>query len=378
MAFNHIKHILGNNFINAMGWHTNRKIIVIESDDWGSIRMPSIETLEKLITKKVNFDLDLEYDKIDTIASQSDLENLFEVLNSVKDKKDNPAIMTANCVVANPNFEKIRASSFTEYHYELMTETMGRYYPQANPINMWKQGLDNSVFYPQFHGREHLNAQLWLNLLRNDIGGARAAFNETVFSQVMDIPNDNRVHVLSAYNYRDKSEQQFIKRSIIEGLNIFENLFGYRSVSAISPCCTWDDFIEKCYIEGGIKYIQGGHFQIYSTYQKKLSCKNGKYHFCGEKNKFGQYYLVRNCFFEPSQDPNINFVDDCLSRIKIAFRWKKPAIISAHRLNFIGALNVKNRDVNLKLLGILLKQIVRQWPEVEFMTSDSLGELIRS
>jgi hypothetical protein len=28
------------NIINLPGWRTNRKIIVFESDDWGSIRMP--------------------------------------------------------------------------------------------------------------------------------------------------------------------------------------------------------------------------------------------------------------------------------------------------------------------------------------------------
>lgn len=34
------------NFSNLPGWRTNRKIVVIESDDWGSIRMPSLTILE--------------------------------------------------------------------------------------------------------------------------------------------------------------------------------------------------------------------------------------------------------------------------------------------------------------------------------------------
>ena len=374
--FNRIKRTVGNNIINALGWHTNKKIIVIESDDWGSIRTPSYATLNRLINKNIRFNLNSGYNKYDTIASESDIANLFDVLNSVKDKNSNPAVITANCVVANPNFEKIKSSNFLEYDYELITETIKKYYSSTNPFHLWKQGIENKIFYPQFHGREHLNVQLWLKVLRSNISEVKETFNESIFSQKMNIPNDDRTHFLSAYDYSDELEQQFIKNSICEGLNIFEKLFGYRSVSAISPCYTWDDFIEKCFFDEGIKFIQGGNFQKYSTYQKKRMDRKGKYHFCGEKNKYGQTYLVRNCNFEPSLYPNINYVDDCLKRIKLSFRWRKPAIISAHRLNFIGALNEKNRDVNLRQLHLLLKQIIKQWPEIEFMTSVLLGELI--
>ena len=373
--FNSIKHIVGSKIINTLGWHTKRKILVIESDDWGSIRMPSIEILNILINKKLEFDYIFE--KNDTLASYSDLENLFEILNSVKDKNNKSSVITANCVVTNPDFEKIKKSDFLEYHYELITETLTKYYPRTNPFNLWKQGIENSIFFPQFHGREHLNVQLWLKLLRKNISGVKEAFNHNVFSQIMDIPNDNRTHVLSSYDYRDESDQDFIKQSIKDGVNIFKNLFGYDSMSAISPCYIWDDFIEKCYLNEGIKYIQGGVFQKYTTYQKKRLHKNGQYHYCGEKNKLGQNYLIRNCYFEPSHFSNIDVIDNCMCKIKNAFRWRKPAIISTHRLNYIGSLNKKNRDDNLLQLRQLLRQIVRHWPEVEFMTSNKLGDLIK-
>ena len=375
--FKGLKRFLGRGLINTLGWHTNRKIIVIESDDWGSIRMPSIEILTKLIQNEVKFDLNLGYDRNDTIASQSDIEHLFEILSSVKDRNNNPAFITANCIVANPDFGKIKASNFSTYHYELITETMSRYYSQSNPFVLWKQGLDSGLFYPQFHGREHLNVQLWLKLLQDNISGSRDAFEETVFSQSVKIPDDNRVHVLSAYDYHDESEQSFIYQSIKEGLNIFEKLFGFRSISAVAPCYVWDDFVEKCYFDEGIRYIQGGTFQNYSTYQKKQLNKNGQYNYCGKKNKYGQYYIVRNCFFEPTFNPNMDCVDECLKRINFAFRWNKPAVISTHRLNYTGTLNKKNRDVNLKNIDRLLKNIIKQWSEVEFFTSDKLGDLIR-
>ena len=34
---------------NIKGWRTNRKIVVIESDDWGTIRMSSKEAFNSLL-----------------------------------------------------------------------------------------------------------------------------------------------------------------------------------------------------------------------------------------------------------------------------------------------------------------------------------------
>ena len=76
------------NISNIFGWRTNRKIVVIESDDWGSIRMSSNESYKTL--KKAGLSLDkgagARYNKYETLASKEDLKHLFEVLKSVKHK----------------------------------------------------------------------------------------------------------------------------------------------------------------------------------------------------------------------------------------------------------------------------------------------------
>src|SRR5690606_22010632 len=100
--------------------------------------------------------------------------------------------------------------------------------------------------------------------------------------------------------------------------------------------------------------------------------------FQGQQNDLGQYYLVRNARFEPSSNPNKDWINSCLKEIETAFFWKKPAIIETHRVNFIGFLNPKNRDGNLKLFNQLLKEIIKRWPDVEFKASDELGNLIKN
>jgi hypothetical protein len=56
------------------------------------------------------------------LANETDLKALFEVLHSVNDKNGNPAIITANTIVANPGFDKISDSDYQEYHYEPFTK----------------------------------------------------------------------------------------------------------------------------------------------------------------------------------------------------------------------------------------------------------------
>ena len=107
---------------------------------------------------------------------------------------------------------------------------------------------------------------------------------------------------------------------------------------------------------------------------------DGKYkthlRFLGKQNKLGQLYLSRNAGFEPSQFPDQDNVNTCLKSIETLFRLNKPATISTHRVNYIGWLHPENREETLRQLKILLAEIVKRWPDVEFMTSDELGDLI--
>ena len=45
------KNSLARHYVNFRGWNTKSKIVVIESDDWGSIRTPSKEIYNHLLKK---------------------------------------------------------------------------------------------------------------------------------------------------------------------------------------------------------------------------------------------------------------------------------------------------------------------------------------
>ena len=362
-----LKQYIRQNILNVPGWRTKRKLIIIESDDWGSIRMPSIEIYKKLITNNVKLGK-YGYEKYDSIASKKDLELLFDLCSNFRDIHDNPIIITANTIIGNPDFPKIAKSDFQEYYWESMVDTMEKYYGSDSPFATWKKGIDNKLFYPQLHGREHVNVSLWLKSLRANYPGARLAFENGVFSIVVNKEFDYRCKNTTALRYDNEIEFEFIKQSIYDASKVFEKIFGYKSRSFIAPSFSWDRRIECVLQDIGVYYLQGMPIHFY----------NGKrtLNYIGRRNSLGQIYLNRNVEFEPSLNPNIDNVDKALSQIEIAFRWNKPATISIHRLNFIGSVNEKNRDENLKLFKRLFTVVLQKWPDVEFLTSDQLGNLI--
>lgn len=365
-----LRQTLTHNLLNIPGWRTNRHIVVIESDDWGSIRMPSRETRNNL--KKEGIFDELPYNKYDSLASEEDLTCLFSVLSKYVDKNGNHPVITANCVVANPDFQKIKNSDFKEYHYETIDKTLSQYPAHEKSFDLWKEGNNMGVFRPQFHGREHLNVEFWMKCLQAGNKKALTMFEKGLWGYELSHEGDSRTHFLAGYNYSDKNTLNSINKSIIEGLKIFEKLFGFPSRTFIANCYTWDDEIEKTLAKCGVKALQGSPFQSYPLYTRIKSGKKGKYHFTGQSNSFGQRYLVRNCSFEPSQCPDTAL--SCMKDINIALRWGKPAIISSHRLNFIGCLEEKNRNENLKMLDELIRMIIKAYPDVEFMSSDQLIE----
>lgn len=360
--------LLKQHIANALGRKVGTKIVVIESDDWGSVRMPSRKVFE--ILKKNGLDICDSYNRYDSLATESDLSAMFDVIDSFRDHRGKPPTITANCLVANPDFDRIREANFEQYFFEEFTETLKRSPGCQNSFKLWREGIARRVFHPQYHGREHLNVPAWLAALRRKDHDACAGFEHGFWGHTIRDRNARRRYFLAAYDYSSSEEKDYVCRVATEGMKLFEEMFGYKSRSFIAPNFVWSAEIEKTLFALGAELVQGQRKQLIP-----LPGRGGwktKFHYTGQKNRLGQRYLVRNCYFEPSSDPAKDWVGSCLKDIGRAFFWKTPAIISAHRVNFIGSIVEKNRTRNLLLFRELLSKILRKWPDVEFLTTDQL------
>ncbi|UPT70027.1 MAG: polysaccharide (de)acetylase [Flavobacterium sp. JAD_PAG50586_2] len=341
-------------------------MLVFESDDWGSIRIPDKKAFALLLNQGLIKPND-PFSKYDALENAEDLIALFSVLKKFKDSQGNHPVFTANMVMANPDFEKIKTADYIEYYWEQFTKTYERF--SKDTFLHLQKGIEEKLFFPQYHAREHLNVQLWMELLQKGDASFRKAFDLNCFAIPYQSKDNRRDNLMASYDYNSDADFRFIQKSITEGLFIFESVFNQKSETTIAPCYVWDEAIEDAFKKNGISVFQGSRFQ-------NIPKRNGggfktAFHFNGQR-KNESLYLSRNGLFEPSLSENIDWVSKCMESISIAFKWNKPAVIGTHRLNFIGSLVEENRRGNLEKLELLLTKITQKWPEVEFVNSADL------
>lgn len=364
---------------NFRGWRTNRKIIVIESDDWGTIRSRNSNEIRN-IYKRFNASVNV-YNLYDSLETNEDVNSLFNLLTEFKSISNGKhPKFTANCIVRNPDFERIEEDEFRNFYTEDVRRTFARYEDCKKVFDLWHKGMKEELFIPQLHGREHINSRIWLEQLKKG-GLERELFDFRMWGAVSQNRQDDFYlrNSMAGLNYQKENELDGILNAIDESVLSFFDLFGFYSQSYIANNYIWDPLAEERLAEKKVEFIQGQSTQLFTSYWRSKTGKNIEKHFLGQKNKNNQYYLVRNCSFEPVSDKINSFesVNECLKEIKIAFMLGKPAVISTHRINYIGGISLKNRDLGLKKLSILLKKIIQLYPEVEFLSTPELGELIK-
>lgn len=348
------------------------KILVIESDDWGSVRTSSKQSYSTLLNKGYPVDKN-PYVKNDSLERNVDIEGLANLLLEVRNSHNQHPIITLNNVVGNPNFEMIKKGNYKTYYNEPFYKTYDRYSSCDKSFGLLKDGVNDGLFYPQFHGREHVNVKRWMNSLQNQEQHSLDAFEEEMFSVPWSNNRSYPNEYLDSFDF-DSKEQFYEQEEIFkEGFDLFQDIWGFKSQSFIANCYIWHPELEKLAYDVGVKYFQGLVNQFIPSdkgYRKK-------YHYTGQKSKAGITYLVRNAFFEPTSYPHLDWIDETLYRINLAFKFNVPAILSTHRVNFIGALSERNRTENLKTFEIILKKVVKTWPEVRFMHSSDLGNILK-
>ena len=352
-----------NNLKNIPGWRTKKKIVTIECDDWGSIRMPSKKVYNILSAKGLK--VDGWFNRYDTLETKEDLEQLFDTLSMVRDKNNKPAIITAVSNMANPDFDKIRSSGFSEYHYEPFTETLKRYYPETDVFKLWREGIKNGVFLPELHGREHITVQIWMEKLREGNRDLRLAFDYGYVFLALPYMTGPAKEFGTEFFFTSDNHKPFLVNSITEGVVMFREIFGLLPRVFVPGNCLFHPEFDRVIAERGIKFMFVSPSMKYPVNGGGLK---HRYFIPGQKGPGGLTYYTRNCSFEPAND-SYKGIEPTLKQVDAAFRWGKPAMISTHRVNFAGGIDPGNRNRGLTELKKLLKAIVQKWPEAEFMNS---------
>jgi hypothetical protein len=358
---------------NIPGKKFKDKFIVFESDDWGAIRMSSNKSLQHLLASGIQpADNDEErYLFNDKLESAADLQRLFSLLSTFKDFKGRPPVFTGFCLSANPDFEKIRASNFSQYFYENVSKTYQRYYSTQNIKDIYWAATKEHLFSPEFHGREHLNVPAWMKGLQSNNRETLDAFNCHVYG-FTPRSSLSPISYQAAFDIWDPEELDMQRTILREGIENFVEFYGKQPEVFVAPNGPFNLELIDVLQENSIKYIG-------ISKQHKSPTGFGRvkrsFHYLGQKNKYGMYYITRNCTFEPSlKGQQIDWVDRTMFEIEVAFKYCKPAVISTHRVNYMGELQASNRENGLIQLEALLRRILVKWPDVQFVTTAELGQ----
>lgn len=349
-----------------LGYQTDKKQILILSDDWGSVRLKSKQSRDKLAASDVLGNN--RFDQYDALETNQDLEELFNILLKHKDHKGNNPIITAVTNVGNPDFKKIQASNFKNYEFETIAKTYSRYKDSDRVLELIKQGQNQNIFVPELHGREHLKWNWWLDDLQKQNSNARKAFEEEFFFLPPAKIQSNYRAYGAAFDVMNTQDETLNLETFKSSVAIFQKLFDKQPTSFTPPAISFSNHLESKVSGEGIKWLDVPRF----FKMPKPNGKNTPRFFILGKKKYGLRHLVRNTVFETNMSETNNGVEDCIKGIEEAFQLKQPAIISNHRASFVGRIDSKNREKGLRAFDELLKQILKKWPEVEFITVKDL------
>ena len=351
-------------------FRTDRHIVVFESDDWGSIRMSNKKDWNELL--RMGYAVDKRpYERFDTLESPEDLEALFQVLYKYKDSNGNHPIITANMLMANPDFEKIKNSGFQKYYYEPIAKTYERYFGDTKVMKLMKQGLEAGIFMPQCHGREHFNVAQWMKGLQDGNEDLLTAFKYGICGIAPKASPEKGNQLMKALCAVNDEEQKDIDCIVAEGMGMFDDLWGFKSKTFVAPCYCWNEDTEKVLATCGVRLIQTSR-RCKPAYKIDDRC-----FYSGQRNEYAQMYSIRNCRFEPAITlEQSNVVCSMMKQVEKTFSNKKIAIFSTHRINYVGGISESNRMNTIHQLDRFLNCLLQKYPDVEFHSSDRLIDVL--
>lgn len=314
--------------------------VLIESDDWG-------------------------------VGGDFHADRLINLLNHLKAHKDTvnrSAVLTANIVLSVPDLNKINQTS-GKYHRNFLHEN----FPVI--FDALKQGIKNGNLVPQLHGLEHLNGNAFANLWQQSDPRMPLLNDYTNWWNWESLDSPLQGHYVDGSSLPTMAiDKQEAEELIDTATKVFLQIFDYPSTTTVAPCYLWDDNIEEIWKKHQISSIQTAGYRCTGRDETGKYIQSPSIIRIGEKNQYGQSYLVRNVMFEPVDGKHT--AQSAFSEAKAAYRQALPISISTHRYNFTRTeLEFNN---SLKGLDQLLILIRSHLPNTRFTSSPELSDFLNT
>ncbi len=313
--------------------------VVIESDDWGPSGDFHAIRLNKLLT----------------------------TLSKHLDSTNRMAILTANIVLAVPNIEQINKTQDGTYS-RINLDCFPEIYTSM------LTGIEYGTFVPQLHGMEHLNGSAFAQLCKQQDPRTEQAQATSSWWDWETLDSPLQGHYVDGSNLPTKPISRIEANQTINlATKIFQQLFNHPSVSTVAPCYLWNNEIEYEWHKQNIKIIQTAGYRCTGRDSTGMYIQNPSIIRVGDKNEFGQTYLVRNVMYEPVDGKNTP--ETAYQEAISAYKQAQAITISTHRYNY--TRTEKQCNDSLTGLNNLLSKITKL-SNIRFLSSPELGSAIRS
>ena len=308
-------------------------VLILESDDWGAGPEEQAVALRRLA----------------------------KLLGSVKDADGRPAMMTLGIVLAIMDRKVWRKDK----EYAVLHLGTNEH---AEILNAIHDGMAAGVFAPQLHGMEHYWPSALIRRSTTDAMVSQWISDERAITE--SLPDAIQTRWVDASTLPSRAlPVAEIRRAVEEETNLFRTLFGESARVAVPNTFVWNDDVERAWKERGVRYVITPGTRYEERGADGALITSGRSICNGAIAPTGVCYLVRDVYFEPvrGHEPE-RFVQGVVERTRLG----RPCLIETHRANYLGA----EAGQSYRVLSAALEAVVRESPEVRFMSSEDLGDAI--
>ena len=342
------------------GFRFSRPLVLIQSDDWGRVGVRDQEGWSALRAAGINLG-ERPYDFY-SLETAEDVRALTNTLLNLRDSVGQPARVMMNFIVANPKFANVQITDENSW-LPLADGLPGRWLrPQL--FEAYREGIAAGVFCPALHGATHLCIRCADRALR--MGGERSNLLRAFWAE--ETPYIHWRMPWVGFEYWDPEEtaaRRFLLSNeqderIRWAIKAYTKFFGAGPTSACAPGYRADQSTHQHWWECGIRIAQSGPGITRAP------------HF----DDRGLLHTYRSIDFEPALQPQLDW-QDCVKQAREWLSHGLPFVLSMHSINFHSTL-AGFRQKTLPMLNKLLKALVREFPNLLFVSDEQLLKIIES
>ena len=350
----------GRDLLPITGFHFDRPLVLLQSDDWGRVGLRDQEGVDQLRSAGLALG-ERPYD-LYSLETAEDLEALRAVLKRHGDANGRNPVLGMNFVVANLDFARMRSDDLRRIHLLPLADGLPQGWSRPGLLDSYRSGVAEGVFAAALHGSTHFCRPAMERELAS--GGERADLIRTLWQA--GTPYIHWRMPWIGYEYWDPSQpddERFLSAheqlaSIGYSVGAFAKLFAILPRSACAPGYRAGENTHRAWAQHGIRVAQNGLGTPLPPHFDRHRILN----------------VSRTVEFEPCTDAEFS-LQACVRQAEASFEHGMPAIVSVHSINFHSTVS-DFRNKTLPLLDRFLSLLESEHPNLLYLHDEDLYHLV--